>query len=97
MAEKIFKIVPDGTHDFNNYIKPDEIQLIIQETKINKDDDNARINENISEKAPEKWGFVTDITGIGLNPITGKWFEYYKWIPKRVQLDVNYIMTARRI
>ncbi|RHZ45262.1 hypothetical protein Glove_682g12 [Diversispora epigaea] len=101
LAEKVFKIIPSGTHDFNNYIKPDEIQAIIQEIKTNKDSNNERNNETISKNVSgnfsERWGFVTDIIGIGLNPITGKWFEFYKWIPTRIQLDVNYIITAKRI
>ncbi|CAG8447161.1 8335_t:CDS:2 [Acaulospora morrowiae] len=91
LAEKILGVVPNGTHDFSGYIRPDEIQQEVQNLKA--DNDNNATNDS---HASERWGAVTDVTGIGLNPITGRWFEFYKWVPKRIQLDVNYLLTARR-
>ncbi|CAG8690200.1 26841_t:CDS:2 [Dentiscutata erythropus] len=84
LAERVFGIVPNGTHDFNNYLKPDELQQIIDRIPDNDNSDDS------------KWGHVTDITGIGVNPITGKWFEFNHWVPRRIQLDVNYLLTAKR-
>jgi 2-polyprenyl-6-hydroxyphenyl methylase/3-demethylubiquinone-9 3-methyltransferase len=74
LAENTFKLVPQGTHDFQKYLRPDELQRIVE-----KDD---------------KWGKVIDITGIGLNPITSKWYKVPDWIPGK--LDVNYLLTAQR-
>ncbi|RIA82085.1 S-adenosyl-L-methionine-dependent methyltransferase [Glomus cerebriforme] len=77
LAENIFNLVPQGTHDFQKYLRPDELQKVVEEK--NNDD---------------QWGKVKDITGIGLNPITGKWYKLPDWIPGK--LDVNYLLTAQR-
>ena len=77
LAENIFKLVPQGTHDFQKYLRPDELQIFVEEIKNG-----------------DKWGQVKNITGIGLNPITGKWCKLPDWIPGR--LDVNYLLTAQR-
>ncbi|CAG8467225.1 13944_t:CDS:2 [Cetraspora pellucida] len=105
LAERIFGIVPNGTHDFKNYLRPDELQEIIEHVPNNNSngDLNSETVENheggsrsIQEREPGKWGHVIDITGIGINPITGKWFEFNHWVPRRIQLDVNYLLTAKR-
>ncbi|RIB06298.1 S-adenosyl-L-methionine-dependent methyltransferase [Gigaspora rosea] len=100
LAERVFRIVPNGTHDFNNYLRPDELQQIIERIPNNNVDnsntgtiDNA---EGVDKKKSSEWGQITDITGIGVNPITGKWFEFNHWVPRRIQLDVNYLLTAKR-
>ncbi|GES92888.1 3-demethylubiquinone-9 3-O-methyltransferase [Rhizophagus clarus] len=77
LAENTLKIVPQGTHDFQKYLRSDELQEIIE--GIKNDD---------------KWGKVIDITGIGPNPITSKWYKLPDWIPGK--LDVNYLLTAQR-
>ena len=77
LAENTFKLVPQGTHDFQKYLRPNELQNFVEEIKID-----------------DKWGRVKNITGIGLNPITGKWYKLPDWIPER--LDINYLLTAYR-
>ena len=77
LAENIFGLVPQGTHDFQKYLRPDELQKAVEETKSDK-----------------KWGQVRDITGTGLNPITGKWFKLPDWVPG--SQDVNYLLSAQR-
>ncbi|CAI2171476.1 1139_t:CDS:2 [Funneliformis geosporum] len=77
LAENLFKLVPQGTHDFQKYLRPKELQNVVEEIK--NDDKCAK---------------VKDITGIGLNPITGTWFKLPNWMPG--SLDVNYLFTAQR-
>ncbi|CAG8728392.1 14796_t:CDS:2, partial [Racocetra persica] len=105
LAERIFKIVPNGTHDFKNYLRPDELQHVIEQVPNNSNvgDLNSEVvgnhkegDKSIQGRKFGKWGHVTDITGIGVNPITGKWFEFNHWVPRRIQLDVNYLLTAKR-
>ncbi|CAG8558775.1 13197_t:CDS:2 [Funneliformis mosseae] len=74
LAENLFKLVPQGTHDFQKYLRPDELQNVIE-------------NE-------DKYAKVKDITGIGLNPITGTWYKLPNWMPG--SSDVNYLLTAQR-
>ncbi|CAG8464643.1 10762_t:CDS:2, partial [Acaulospora colombiana] len=51
VAEKILGIIPNGTHDFSHYLRPDEIQQNVQNIKANNNGDAS--NE---EDASEKWG-----------------------------------------
>ncbi|CAG8439365.1 9725_t:CDS:2 [Scutellospora calospora] len=97
LAERIFGIIPNGTHDFKNYLRPDELQQIIEKNQNNDDLNSEVIDKSIYGKKSSKWGYVTDITGIGLNPITGKWFEFNNWVPRRIQLDENISHTIYHI
>jgi 2-polyprenyl-3-methyl-5-hydroxy-6-metoxy-1,4-benzoquinol methylase len=84
LAQNILKLVPNDTHDFNKYIKHDELTNMIENTNYYRDNNNPN----------NKSGKVIDVTGIGLNPITGKWFELDKVLP--LNLHVNYFLTAKK-
>ncbi|CAG8463814.1 8225_t:CDS:2 [Racocetra fulgida] len=66
--------VPNGTHDFKYYLRPDELQHIIEQVPNNSNvgDLNSEVvgNHKEGDKSIQggkfgKWGHVTDITGIG--------------------------------
>lgn len=92
LAQNILKLVPNETHDFNKYIRHDELTNMIENVSPNNNNDN-NIYPN-SHNRNNMWGKVVDVTGIGLNPITGKWFELVKSLP--LNLHVNYFITAKR-
>ncbi|CAJ0640394.1 14311_t:CDS:2 [Entrophospora sp. SA101] len=85
--------LPNETHDFNKYIRHDELTNMIENVSHNNNNDND-VYPN-SHNHNNMWGKVVDVTGIGLNPITGKWFELVKSLP--LNLHVNYFITAKRI
>jgi len=66
-AEYILRWLPIGTHDWNKFIKPEEL-----EKKL--------IDLNFS---------ITDLTGLGYNPIFQEW-------KKTNDMSVNYIVTAEK-
>ncbi|CAG8832783.1 29166_t:CDS:2, partial [Gigaspora margarita] len=95
LAERIFRIVPNETHNFNNYLRPNELQQIIEQipnnnvnnSNIDMVNSTEKVNKSVYRRKSSEWGHITDITGIGVNPITGKWFEFNHWVPRRIQLD----------
>ncbi|KAG9295176.1 hypothetical protein G9A89_006157 [Geosiphon pyriformis] len=79
MAQDILKLVPDKTHKYEKYIKFAELQEIIKRSDIEKGG-----------------GFIiTDVAGVGYNPITKKWTKIGEWVPWK--LSVNYFLTARKL
>ncbi len=33
-AEKILRIVPDGAHDWNKFVKPEELEKLLEKSKL---------------------------------------------------------------
>ena len=66
-AEYILRWLPIGTHDWNKFIKPEEL-----------------------EKKLTDLGFsITDLTGLGYNPIFQEW-------KKTKDTSVNYVVSAKK-
>jgi len=66
-AEYILRWLPIGTHDWNKFIKPEEL-----------------------EKKLTDLGFsITDLTGLGYNPIFQEW-------KKTKDMSVNYVVSAKK-
>ncbi|CAG8450788.1 5258_t:CDS:2 [Paraglomus occultum] len=86
LAEKVLNIVPLGTHDFHKYVRPEEVSLALDEIREDEDT-NGMVNKT-------RW-VVVDTTGVGYNPIMGKWFEINRKFPWA--MEVNYFLCASRV
>ena len=77
MAEQVLKLVPPRTHDWDKFIKPEELERCLNEI-------NRLQQSSESEKETGRLG-VTDIVGMQYNPLTKKWYE------NKDDVEVNYI------
>ena len=66
-AEYILRWLPIGTHDWNKFIKPEELEKKLTDLNFS----------------------ITDLTGLGFNPIFQEW-------KKTKDMSVNYIISAKK-
>ena len=66
-AEYILRWLPIGTHDWNKFIKPEELEKKLTDLNFS----------------------ITDLTGLGFNPIFQEW-------KKTKDISVNYIISAKK-
>ena len=66
-AEYILRWLPIGTHDWNKFIKPEELEKKLTDLNFS----------------------ITDLTGLGYNPIFQEW-------KKTKDISVNYVIVAKK-
>ena len=66
-AEYILRWLPIGTHDWNKFIKPEELEKKLTDLSFS----------------------ITDLTGLGYNPIFQEW-------KKTKDMSVNYVVSAKK-
>ena len=60
-AEQILQWVPKGTHDWEKFITPDELVILLEHHDHEKEKENGRLR-------------VEHIAGMIYNPLTGTWY-----------------------